>query len=85
MLQAATALYNSYRGSEYDDTPLVEAQQRFKAFQERYPAPAAKANVSFTLKQITLGLAAKMLETAKFYERTPPLHCRSSARNIVNA
>jgi outer membrane protein assembly factor BamD (BamD/ComL family) len=70
MLQGATALYNSYRGSEYDDTPLVEAQQRFRAFQERYPAAAAKANVSFTLKQITLGLAAKMLEAAKFYERT---------------
>jgi outer membrane protein assembly factor BamD (BamD/ComL family) len=70
MLQAATSLYNSYRGSEYDDTPLIEAQQRFKAFQERYPAAAAKANVSFTLKQIVLNLAAKQLEIAKFYQRT---------------
>jgi outer membrane assembly lipoprotein YfiO len=70
MLQAATALYNSYRGSEYDDTALIEAQQRFTAFAQRYPAPAAKANVSFTLGQITLNLAAKRLETGRFYERT---------------
>ena len=70
MLQAATALYNSYRGSEYDDTALIEAQQRFTAFGERYPAAAAKANVSSTLNQITLNRAAKQLLTATFYERT---------------
>lgn len=69
MLKAANATYTSYGGVQYDDTPLIEAQQRFRRFSESYPLSAKTANVPTVLTQIQDAQAAKAFETARFYQR----------------
>lgn len=69
MLQAARATYASFRGVRYDETPLLDARQRFRVFAERYPGEARKANVARTLRRIHLTLAEKTYRTGRFYER----------------
>jgi len=69
-LRAARAMYASFKGVDYDDTPLIDAQQRFRSFAAAYPEGARKANVSRTLKEIHGLRAEKVFQTARFYERT---------------
>ena len=69
-IQAARATYFSFKGTSFDDTPLVEADQRFRNFAASYPDKAAKAKVSETLSQIAEVRSEKLLATAQFYERT---------------
>ena len=69
MLQAAQAAYLSFRGVRYDATPLLEAEQRFRIFAQRFPLQARRAGVKAILKQIGAFRAEKMYVDAKFYER----------------
>ncbi len=69
MLKAANATYASYGGVQYDDTPLIEAQQRFRRFSDSYPLSASSAHVPAVLTQIQDAQAAKAFETARFYQR----------------
>ena len=69
-LQAALATHLSWRGVEFDPTPLIEAQQRYRNFNEQYPQTAGKANVPTTLRRIETQRAGEEFNTAKFYERT---------------
>jgi outer membrane protein assembly factor BamD (BamD/ComL family) len=69
-LQAARATYNSYGGVWFDDTPLLEAEQRFGNFAENYPAAAEQFNVSQILDDITSERAHRLHATGEFYERT---------------
>ena len=69
-LQAARASFLSYRGSQFDDAPLLDAEQRYKIFREHYPAQAAKAEVNRSLTDIRDLRAQKLLTTAEFYQRT---------------
>jgi hypothetical protein len=68
-LQAARASFLAYRGAQFDETPLLNAEQRFKIFREHYPAQAAKANISDTLREIRELRATKLYSTAEFYQR----------------
>jgi outer membrane protein assembly factor BamD (BamD/ComL family) len=70
MLQAARASLASYRGTEFDDTPLLEARQRYQMFSQRFPLQADRADVPRILEQIRVSLARKAYTTAEFYERT---------------
>jgi outer membrane assembly lipoprotein YfiO len=70
MHQAARASLAAYRGPEYDDTPLVEARQRYQMFAQRFPLEAERADVPRILEQIRLAQARKTYSTAEFYERT---------------
>ncbi len=69
-LALADALLRSYRGPSWDETPLIEAQQRYKAFAEKYPAEAKKAQVEQILKEIHSARAEKQYETGRYYIRT---------------
>ena len=69
-LSLAEALLRSYRGPHWDETPLIEAQQRYKAFVAKYPAKARKAQVGNILKEIHSARAEKQYETGRFYIRT---------------
>ena len=69
MLKAARATYESYEGPEHGDTPLIEAEQRFRHFAERYPDRARAEGVPGTLEQIAELRAGKLIETAEFYRR----------------
>lgn len=68
-LQAAQATLSSFRGTTFDETPLIEAEQRFREFGNRYPVGAERANVSGILQNIKNQRAQKTFETAQFYER----------------
>ena len=69
MLKAANAAYASYGGAEYDDSPLLDAQQRFRRFSETFPLSARSANTQAVLTQIRNDQADKAFETARFYQR----------------
>ncbi len=69
-LSLATSLLQSYRGPLWDERPLIEAEQRFKAFAAKYPAEARKAQVEHILKGIRSARAEKQFETVRFYQRT---------------
>jgi len=69
MLKAANATYWSFNGIAYDETPLIEAEQRYRAFAQRHPISAKEAGVDETLEAIRLTRAEKVLAEAKFYER----------------
>ena len=70
MLQAARATYSSFGGVAFDDTPLLEAEQRFRVFAASFPAEASKANVRRILKQIAATRAHKLFWTGDLYDRT---------------
>jgi len=70
MLKAARAMLASYKGVPYDETPLIEAEQRFKVIRSQYPATAKKARVETSLERITEIRAQRAWRTARFYART---------------
>ena len=66
---AALALYRSFRGVSFEDTPLLEARQRFGAFAAKHPRhPQAGAAVA-AINQIEDLLAEKDYRAGRFYER----------------
>lgn len=69
MLQAARATYASFRDVRYEDTPLLDARQRFRTFRRLHADEAGRANVDRLLDRIEDTLARKSYETGKFYER----------------
>ena len=69
MLQAARATYAQYRGQAYNDTPLIDAQQRFRQYARQYPAAAKRANVHDILKRIDTAIVQRAFTTARFYQR----------------
>ena len=78
MLKAALSAYRSFRGPEHDETPLVEAEQRFRLLMERYPERARRAGAADILRDIAHRRAEKRFHTAEFYERVN--RPRSAAR-----
>jgi outer membrane protein assembly factor BamD (BamD/ComL family) len=84
-LRAAEAFRRDYRGSSYDETPLLEAQQRYRRFLEDRPAQAREERVEEILAQIRLLRAARLQEIATFYERTKhPEAARPSYRQLAD-
>ena len=69
MVRCARANWAHYRGPEYDDTPLIEARQRFIMYAQQFPAEAEKINVPEILGQIANARAEKVYHTGAFYER----------------
>ena len=69
-LRGAEAMFGSFEGVPFDDTPLIEAEQRFIVLANHYPRKAVEANVEARLVEIGALRAEKLYETARFYERT---------------
>lgn len=69
MLRAARAVHASFGGARQDETPLIEAEQRYRELARAYPLSASQAGVDGVLEQIRSERAAKMLEEGRFYER----------------
>ncbi len=67
---AAYAVYSSFQGVDYDDTPLLEAEQRHTALAARYPHGRAAKIVPAVLDEIERAKAEKDYRTACFYART---------------
>ena len=69
MLRAARATYAQFMGIEFDNTPLLEARQRFKIFTERFPLAAKKENVARIITEIDNILAEKLYSCGDYYLR----------------
>ena len=67
---AAESMYESFKGVPYDETPLVEAEARYKALLAQYPDEARKCRAADMVREITAIRGERAYETAKFYERT---------------
>jgi len=70
MLQAARSMRASFRGTKYDETPLIDAEERYRQFARQYPAQAKKENVTRILRGIAVIRAEKLHGEGRFYERT---------------
>jgi tetratricopeptide (TPR) repeat protein len=70
MALAAQAMYESFKGVPYDETPLVEAEARYKALLAQYPDEARKCRATDMVREIVTIRGERAYETAKFYERT---------------
>jgi len=70
MALAAQSMHESFKGVPYDETPLVEAEARFKALIAQYPDEARKARAADMVREIVAIRGERSYETAKFYERT---------------
>ena len=70
MLRGAQATYRSYRGPQFDGTPLREAEQRFKRINEMYPPLAKREKIPELLDTIYGQKAERVFVTAEFYMRT---------------
>jgi outer membrane assembly lipoprotein YfiO len=70
MALAAESMYESFKGVAYDETPLVEAEARYKALLAQYPDEARKCRAADMVREITAIRGERAYETAKFYERT---------------
>jgi outer membrane assembly lipoprotein YfiO len=70
MALAAQSMYESFKGVAYDETPLVEAEARFKALLAQYPDEARKCRAADMVREIVTIRGERAYETAKFYERT---------------
>lgn len=82
--RAAEAMFESFKGVAYDETPLVEAEARYKSLLAQYPDEARKARATETLREIVAIRGERAFETAKFYERTGrPKSARFYYRQVV--
>jgi outer membrane protein assembly factor BamD (BamD/ComL family) len=86
MFRAARATLALYRGPEYDDTPLLDAEQRYLEIIANYAQAARQANVPRTLENIRAARARKTFATAEFYVRTHrPQAAVFYGRRVVSA
>jgi outer membrane protein assembly factor BamD (BamD/ComL family) len=69
LFRSAQAVYATFLGIPYDDTALLEAELRFRAFAERYPGAVGPTGTDVTLREIAALRAQKDCDTAAFYER----------------
>lgn len=70
MLQAARATYALYKGPRFDETPLLEALQRFTRFNELYPQAAKREKIPQVLERIRSQRAERLYAAADFYRRS---------------
>jgi len=68
-LRAAESHYSAYEGPDFDETPLIEAEQRYKSFLTHYPHKAKELNVRDTLRKIRADRAEKQMSIARYYLR----------------
>lgn len=73
--RVADAAIASYRGPEYDDAALIEAEERYREYQARYPADADRdpEHVGLILDTIREHRARKQYAIGAYYDRTDHL------------
>jgi outer membrane protein assembly factor BamD (BamD/ComL family) len=71
--QAASAAQASFAGIDFDDAPLIEAEERFTRYLALYPNIAEQEGVGLLLADIAQTRAAKELSIGDYYRRTKHL------------
>ncbi len=69
MLQSARAALASFPGIQFDDAPLIEAEERFSRYLAQYPQSAEQENIGLILTDINETRAAKELSIGDYYDR----------------
>jgi outer membrane protein assembly factor BamD (BamD/ComL family) len=70
MLRAAECAEGAFPGIKFDDTPLLEADERYKQLQAAFPAYAEREQVPEHLEGLRQQRADKDFDIAGWYERT---------------
>lgn len=70
LLRSAEAASADFAGVQFDEKPLLEAQERYRQVEARYPQYAAREAVELRLAGIREQRAAKDLDIARWYRRT---------------
>lgn len=70
LLQSARSALASFPGIKFDDSGLIEAQERYTQFLQQYPDLAQQHGVSILLDEIAARRADKTYAIASFYDRT---------------
>lgn len=71
--RAADAALAGFRGTEYDDSALIEAQERYQDYRMRYADDADREGVGLVLNDIREKRAEKDFTIGAYYERTQHL------------
>ena len=71
--RSADAAIAAFRGAEYDDSALIEAQERYEEYHTRYAVAADRAEIAVVLDNIREQRAEKDYLIADYYERTDHL------------
>ena len=71
--RTAEAALSSFGGIAYDDSALIEAEERYHDYRLRYPRVSQTEDVEVILTGISEQRAAKELATGQYYERTQHL------------
>jgi len=70
MRRSAESALASFGGVDFDDAPLIEAEDRFGHYLALYPGSAEQEGIGLILQQIHTLRAAKELSIGQYYERT---------------
>jgi outer membrane assembly lipoprotein YfiO len=70
LLQSARSALASFPGVKYDDSGLLEAQERFHDFERSYPQAAEQHGVPVLLDDIAAKRAEKSYEIGRFYDKS---------------
>jgi len=70
MRRSAEAALASFGGIEFDDAPLIEAEERFNRYVNTYAGSAEQEGVGLILQQIHSQRAEKEYSIGQYYERT---------------
>jgi len=69
LLQGAHAALASFGGIEFDDAPLIEADERFRRYLTLYPGSAEQEGIGLLLANVVEQRAAKELSIGRYYAR----------------
>lgn len=73
LLQGAYAAQASFTGINFDDAPLIEAEERFRRYVSLYPGSAEQEGIAILLDGISETRAEKELSIGKYYEKVKRL------------
>lgn len=69
MKHSADSALASFTGVRFDDAPLVEAEERYRAYARQYPDDAGREGVNLILQGIRGRRAEKEFEIGLYYQR----------------
>lgn len=83
-LRSAQATLASFPGVEFDASPLLAAEEKFRQFQRAHPRFAEQQRVDLVLDRIRNSQAEKLYVVAEYYERVRrPLAARSYYESLA--
>lgn len=83
--RSAEAALASFAGIEYDDSALIEAEERYRHYLAQYGAIATREGVDLIIENIRERRADKLFVIGEYYERTNHLTSAAHSYRLVGA